>query len=78
MVQFMQASPDGGASTTYLSLAAVMSVLVFLSMWRELSSGDGRQFFPRMFAATAFVASRAVVVIFAGALVVTTTEPPLL
>ena len=62
--------------TTYLSLAGVLSFLVLLTLWRETKLVPGRMFFPRSFAALAFVISRLLVVVFSGAIVAGPVFPP--
>jgi signal transduction histidine kinase/HD-GYP domain-containing protein (c-di-GMP phosphodiesterase class II) len=76
MVQFAEIGTTNGAPTTYLALSAVLVFLVFLTFWREMSSGSQSQFFTRSFAALSFVGSRLVAVIFTGAMIADRGAPP--
>ena len=78
MVSIAQIGNTDGAPTTYLALSAVLVFLVFLTFWREMSSGSQSQFFTRTFSALSFVGSRLVAVIFAGAMVAGGSDPPML
>jgi len=78
MVSIAQIGNTDGAPTTYLALSAVLVFLVFLTFWREMSSGSQSQFFTRTFSALSFVGSRLVAVIFAGAMVAGGGDPPML
>ncbi len=78
MIQFAQITTSPETPTTYMALSAVLAFLVFLTLWREMSSGSTSQFFPRTFGALSFVASRLVVVIFSSAMVAETGGPPML
>jgi hypothetical protein len=78
MVQFMQITANVEAPTTYMALGAVLAVLVFLTLWREMATTNTSAFFPRSIAALAFVASRVLVIIFTAALVDDHAPPPLL
>jgi signal transduction histidine kinase/HD-GYP domain-containing protein (c-di-GMP phosphodiesterase class II) len=76
MVHFAEIGTANGAPTTYLALSAVLVFLVFLTFWREMSSGSQSQFFTRSFAALSFVGSRLVAVIFTGVIIAERTAPP--
>jgi signal transduction histidine kinase/putative methionine-R-sulfoxide reductase with GAF domain len=76
MVLFAEIGSTNGAPTTYLTLSAVLVFLVFLTFWREMSSGSQSQFFTRSFAALSFVGSRLVAVIFTGAIIAERGAPP--
>jgi signal transduction histidine kinase/HD-GYP domain-containing protein (c-di-GMP phosphodiesterase class II) len=76
MVQFAAIGSANGAPTTYLALSAVLVFLVFLTFWREMSSGSQGQFFTRSFSALSFVGSRVVSVIFTGAMIAGRGAPP--
>jgi signal transduction histidine kinase/HD-GYP domain-containing protein (c-di-GMP phosphodiesterase class II) len=78
MIQFAQIPTSLETPTTYLALSAVLAFLVFLTLWREMSSGNSSQFFPRTFSVLSFVASRLVVVIFSSAMVAGRGGPPML
>ena len=77
-VQFMQITANVEAPTTYMALGAVLAVLVFLTLWREMATTNTSEFFPRSIAALTFVASRVLVIIFTAALVDDHASPPLL
>jgi signal transduction histidine kinase/HD-GYP domain-containing protein (c-di-GMP phosphodiesterase class II) len=66
------------APTTYMTLTAVLAFLVFLTLWREMSSGNGSRFFTRSSSALSFVGSRLVAVIFSSAMIAGSGGPPVL
>jgi signal transduction histidine kinase/HD-GYP domain-containing protein (c-di-GMP phosphodiesterase class II) len=76
MTLLAQVTGSNGTPTTYLTLSAVLVFLVFLTFWREMSSGDHSQFFQRTFAALSFAGSRLVAVIFSGAIIADAGTPP--
>jgi signal transduction histidine kinase/HD-GYP domain-containing protein (c-di-GMP phosphodiesterase class II) len=76
MLLFAEIGNANGTPTTYLALSAVLVFLVFLTFWREMSSGSPSQFFTRSFAALAFVGSRLVAVVFTGAMIAERGAPP--
>lgn len=78
MMPIAQIGNASGAPTTYLALSAVLVFLVFLTFWREMNSGSQSQFFTRTFSALSFVGSRLVAVIFAGAIIGGSSDPPML
>jgi hypothetical protein len=78
MMQLAQIAGNNGTPTTYLALSAVLAFLVFLTFWREMSSGDQTQFFERTFAVISFAGSRVVIVLFTGAMIAERGAPPML
>ena len=54
-LDFMQMPASIEAPTTYMALGSVLAVLLFLTLWREMSTTKTSEFFPRSFAALSFV-----------------------
>jgi len=65
-----------GVPTTYLALSGALSLLVLLTLWREEATARTGMFFSRSFAALAFLTSRLLVVVFTGAILGSSTVPP--
>jgi signal transduction histidine kinase/HD-GYP domain-containing protein (c-di-GMP phosphodiesterase class II) len=78
MVQLAQITAATEAPTTYMALSAVLVFLVFLSLWREMSSGSQGQFVPRTISVLSFVGSRLVAIVFSGVIIASQGTPPLL
>jgi len=78
MTHFMQAGAGMHAPTTYMALGAVLTFLLFLTLWREMATTNMRGFFPRSFAALAFFGSRVLVIIFSASLITTVSAPPVM
>ncbi len=62
--------------STYLLLTLVLSALVLMSIWREMSTLNGPMFLTRSGSALAFVSSRIVAVVFSTAMLADSGSPP--
>jgi signal transduction histidine kinase/HD-GYP domain-containing protein (c-di-GMP phosphodiesterase class II) len=67
-----------GTPTTYLVVGAVLTALVFLTLWREAVTTNSSQFFSRTLAALSFGTSRITAVLFTSAMLETAAGPPVL